>query len=1292
MKKLCSSTLAIFVCLNIIAQDFDIADGNSVQLCGGTFYDAQGPNPYLPGNSNQIRIRASEIYFHVQMDFSQFDLGPIDEVIIYDGPDASSPQVPGSPFTLNNSPGTIVSTGDSFFVEFNNDLSSSGEGWEAEISCRSDESCFAHFSYELDQPWSQGSFCYSGQSFGYCYTLYEWNGGGSPNAFHGLNLEQLNPTFPMNISVVSLPNSCDGNGEWVFVNDDDVLSTGTGDFYGPGFFYEADLGTGLDMQTGNNQGDQCIPPEGLQFCWTASAGYCEILWDGPFQDIGLSILPLSDGISGAFNDETCLSAESISFYASLGCEPHDGCWDCPAEIIDWGGEIFCGEAGIPIIELAAVNVDGFGCNYSIYVDGVYETGGWDCFYWFEPVIDEINGTEVYVEIDNGQCFASATYFYQVILPPEVSISGGGTICGGNPASILFDLTTPNTIDVEYIVEYSIDGIASGSVVLSSSNPSTIIDVWTPGVYEIINVTSIVDGSTCNDYDASGVAVVDAGSGGSAELWGDTTICAGNTANIFIEFSGGSPPYTGDLYFNGNFLSSISENSGGIFVYPFQFFENGTVELYFFTSSGAGGCAGTVNGEVQIEVGNNLMFDLNGMTLELCPGEEAEMQLEIIGFDTDWTLDYSLNGVGQTPLSNNQENFLFTTDEEGIYSFEHLSDGSCTIELDNTIEVSYLDSVFITFQESITLCEGNSGQLQINFSEPGSNQFEYSIDGILQGQISTSDNPYNLNVFEEGEYVIESFLWNNQCPGFMQNVVSVDLVQAPDVMVNSAISICPYESQEVELELNGNGPWIISYELNSAPGILDTIFTLPGTFPVNEAGEYLITGVNNTVCSGSFSGQIDVNHYSLPDVFFDEDEVICSNALSELNMTFTGEAPFYFDLELDGMPFGSFSSADNSMSLPINLEGNYSIVSLVDAHCQSNPVDLFELSYFEAPSIDLMEDGDVCIHSYFETIGSATGGFGGPFQYWWVVGNDTLEGNQLTHQINEPQTFEFLVDDGCGILYGDSIVIGLHPYPSFEFMSLGDSLCGPQLFQLDSDIPLNTYGQNCTWNVNGTEYNVCDQLELNISEVGTAELILQVESIEGCTTIDTLDNAITILPVPEARFSFSPDPPTLVNNLVNFYSGNPNEWGHSWIIDESHQFSDEVNADLILEGEIGDTWMICHAIVNEFNCPDTTCELLRLGNELTIWIPNSFTPNADGINDVYRPQILGGDDNEYEFRIWNRWGELVFETEDVEEGWPGTGMENKEYYAENEVFVWQIITKPIDQPELEEFKGSVTLVR
>jgi gliding motility-associated-like protein len=93
-----------------------------------------------------------------------------------------------------------------------------------------------------------------------------------------------------------------------------------------------------------------------------------------------------------------------------------------------------------------------------------------------------------------------------------------------------------------------------------------------------------------------------------------------------------------------------------------------------------------------------------------------------------------------------------------------------------------------------------------------------------------------------------------------------------------------------------------------------------------------------------------------------------------------------------------------------------------------------------------------------------------------------------------------------------------------------------------------------------------------------------------------------------------------------------------------------------------------------------------------YVPNTFSPNNDNLNEVFIPVLNGYDPTDYYFAIYDRWGILVFETNDSTKGWNGTFKGNGSYYVQDDAYVWKLRAKAIGSSEPVELMGSLTLFR
>jgi gliding motility-associated-like protein len=110
------------------------------------------------------------------------------------------------------------------------------------------------------------------------------------------------------------------------------------------------------------------------------------------------------------------------------------------------------------------------------------------------------------------------------------------------------------------------------------------------------------------------------------------------------------------------------------------------------------------------------------------------------------------------------------------------------------------------------------------------------------------------------------------------------------------------------------------------------------------------------------------------------------------------------------------------------------------------------------------------------------------------------------------------------------------------------------------------------------------------------------------------------------------------------------------------------------------------VKNQYGCLDSIVKAIKVEADFNVFVPDVFSPNGDGINEVFQPVSRGV--KLYTFRIFNRWGQKIFETKDKDLGWDGTTGGKP---SPTGVYVWQLNVSSIGG-EYKELKGHVTLYR
>jgi gliding motility-associated-like protein len=214
-----------------------------------------------------------------------------------------------------------------------------------------------------------------------------------------------------------------------------------------------------------------------------------------------------------------------------------------------------------------------------------------------------------------------------------------------------------------------------------------------------------------------------------------------------------------------------------------------------------------------------------------------------------------------------------------------------------------------------------------------------------------------------------------------------------------------------------------------------------------------------------------------------------------------------------------------------------------------------------------------------------------------------------------------------------------------------------------------------------------------SQTGTYTVTMTATSNGGCVQSLTIPNMITVYPVPHASFSATPQHTTILNSNVYFTdlsSGNPVTW--QWTFGDPTTLSDSSglqNPSYQYTTEYGDTYPVNLIVTNQYGCVDDTSLEVIVDPEFTFYIPNAFTPNGDGINDGFFGTGIGI--TSYQIWIFDRWGNLIFTSNDINKAWDGSVQGKGGDIAQIDVYVWKVqLTDVFDKQH--KYIGHVNLIK
>lgn len=206
--------------------------------------------------------------------------------------------------------------------------------------------------------------------------------------------------------------------------------------------------------------------------------------------------------------------------------------------------------------------------------------------------------------------------------------------------------------------------------------------------------------------------------------------------------------------------------------------------------------------------------------------------------------------------------------------------------------------------------------------------------------------------------------------------------------------------------------------------------------------------------------------------------------------------------------------------------------------------------------------------------------------------------------------------------------------------------------------------------------------------GTYAVSLNMITLEGCadTLFKELENPIVIHPSPIAAFTIEPPNVDVCNSEVKFINQSEGAVAYYYYLERRSFLVTE--PDFVHSYVTPGTDNPMLVAENQFGCKDTAIRTVMV-EPISIYIPNTFVPDNDGVNDFFIPRSAYKME-EWDFRIFNKWGQELFFSNSVEQGWDGM---YKGYKCQDDTYIYVLKYKSCDNPYVwKSMDGFVNLLR
>ena len=547
-------------------------------------------------------------------------------------------------------------------------------------------------------------------------------------------------------------------------------------------------------------------------------------------------------------------------------------------------------------------------------------------------------------------------------------------------------------------------------------------------------------------------------------------------------------------------------------------------------------------------------------------------------------------------------------------------------------------------QAVVIPAGGTGAYSINWSPTG---------GTNAGANSLCPNTYTVTVSDAN--------------GCTQNDTAIVVEPtAVTATISSTSSICGSSTAQAQAN-PGGGVGNYTYSWSTSP--VQTTQTITNL----ASGTYTVTVIDANGCTDTASTNIVNTPPVVATVVPDNISCngLCDGSASVTGVTGTG--PYSYN----------WSTGSTASSISNQCAGQ-PFVTVTDANGCTQTVTVTIVDPPVLTSVAAANPATVCA-GQSATLTVTPGGGTGAYTYAWSAGGTT---NTITVTPGVTTQYTVLVTDGEGCNTSTTVDVIVNP-PPIVCLDVDLSGCEPFCTQMTNCSPTAV---NCIWDFgDGNTYNGCTPPVYCYQTPGTYPVILTVTDANGCVNSSPA-TAYEVIVTPKPVAAFIVDQPTVsvFEPYINFLDQSTNAVSWFWDFRDGTTSTQQNPSHTF-----PDTGMYCvtQVVTNSDNCMDTTSFCVIIEPEFTFFIPNAFTPDGDGVNELFIGNGIGI--AKHQMWIFDRWGNMIFtsgESASPQTGvpWDGRASGGKEL-AQQDVYVWKVaLTDAFGRSYV--YTGHVSLIR
>ncbi len=544
-----------------------------------------------------------------------------------------------------------------------------------------------------------------------------------------------------------------------------------------------------------------------------------------------------------------------------------------------------------------------------------------------------------------------------------------------------------------------------------------------------------------------------------------------------------------------------------------------------------------------------------------------------------------------------------------------------------------------------------------------------------GLSSTIGATVTANPVSSTTYTVTGTIMATGCTATSTVTVTVNPLPSASTNPTNATCFGSCDGSATVTVTGGTAPFNYSWAVTSPVQTTATAASLC-------AGTYTVTVTDGNVCSATST--VIITQPTAVVVTPSANVTICIGQSTTLSATASGgTGPYTFNWNPGGL-------TGSPVSVSPAITATYTVVATDANGCVSAPK---AVTVTVNPPLSVVASGtaSVCPGDSKSISAVGSGGNGGPYTYLWSP-TAGLSNPNIPNPVATPTattTYVVTLTDGCTTgNVKDSVTITLNPIPVVSFVPDTTNGCPPVCVNFTdvTTIATGTITQ-WSWNFSNAPGSSVQNPTKCFNTTGVYEVTLTATSDKGCKAISAPID-ITVFPVPVAEFTYGPQPTTIYDPEICFTNQSNGAVTWDWDFGDPLDTIGDSEANPCHKYSDTGTYCVNLNISNINGCVSSIMHCLVIEPFFTFYIPNAFTPNGDEVNDMFSGK--GTYFTDYEMWVFDRWGNMIFYTNDINKRWDGKANGGSEI-AQQDVYVYKVKLKDTFGKN-HKYIGHVSLVK